>query len=454
MLGWRCLILSVHIIARMSAIPVALRNHQSLKSSVSADCLTFTITILNASDDNHFHVPDSCIEYDIDMNEKAKCDQTSFPMTCVFQLKRNSASSASFLSVANETAFVSVELGGLDRARRKPTNDDEMNTWASKAIAKALLFAGGVCKPATVGKPAMRHMDCDLCWWGWVPYACNCDCRGWNQIGTLCSEPCHGRGEYSFDSGSYCHKPCDREGQISATTGCGLGHDRVCVAGSGDCALRWGTRILDLAEVLVNLFPGVGTSITKAGKAAKLAYTNGKAAALAAARRELTDQVQEAVTRVKNMKFITDAFNEYGSSRKDAILEAGAFRFLTANLPSGEESAGEIALEVAKLVDPTGVVTLISDFIPPSSCDDLAYCAIDNCPGLLAGTTDCPPISTNGRCGPLGGNQLCGSSPSWAVYCNTATGWCGNGRDPSLYRDAQPGTTYDRASIPSGCVPL
>jgi len=394
MLGWRCLILSVHIIARMSAIPVALRNHQSLKSSVSADCLTFTVTILNASYDNHFHVPNSCIEYDIDMNEKAKCDKTSFPMTCVFQLKRNPASYASFLSVANETAFVSVELGRPYRARRKPTNDDEMKTWASNAIAKSLLFSDGpVCKPATVGKARPRHMDCDICFWGPFPHPCNCGCRGWTQILSLCIQPCHEHEEFSFDSGAYCHKPCDRQGQIDATTGCGFGHDRKCVESSGDCAQLWATRIVDLVEVLANILPGVGTALKGAGKAARLAYKGGKAAALAAARKVLTTQARDAVTRVKNMKFITDAFKDYSLKRKDAILEAGALKFFTANLPS--ESAGAtIALEVAKLVDPTGLVTLTANWIPPSSCDDIAYCAIDNCPGMFAAA---PAVSTESQ---------------------------------------------------------
>jgi len=296
MLGWCCLILSVHLIVRMSAIPLALRNPQSLKSSASADCLTFTVIILNASYDNHFHVPSSCIEYVIDMNEKAKCTATSFPMTCVFQLKRNSASSASFLSVANETAFVSVELGGIYRGRRKPTNEAEMETWASNAIAKSLLFSENLyCKPATLSKPPPRQMDCDLCWAWYVPYPCNCNCRGWNQIDSLCHQPCHELLEFSFDSGAYCQKPCDRQGQLHGlTTGCGSGHDRICFfPGSHACVQRSVTGMVDLVEVLANLFPGSRAAFKAAGKAAKLAYKNGKAAALAAARKILTTQAKK-----------------------------------------------------------------------------------------------------------------------------------------------------------------
>jgi hypothetical protein len=59
----------------------------------------------------------------------------------------------------------------------------------------------------------------------------------------------------------------------------------------------------------------------------------------------------------------------------------------------------------------------------------------------------CPSISTNGRCGPLYNNTVCGGRP-WAIYCNTQNGWCGNS---SAHKHAQPGNKYDNAVIPSRC---
>lgn len=62
---------------------------------------------------------------------------------------------------------------------------------------------------------------------------------------------------------------------------------------------------------------------------------------------------------------------------------------------------------------------------------------------------DCPNISQNGRCGPLFGDAVCSTKyRNYALYCNTANGWCGN---TTSHRDAQAGTLYDNSSIPDHC---
>lgn len=382
------LILFALVIGRISAVqldslmPVALRDRQRfLKTAATDDCSTITVTIESRTDLPNLHIPDDCLGYETDGDPV--CDGEAFPMECTFNLKL--VADSTLLSMASQSAqsfnksFISEEarIWSLNGGSR-PRSDGEMETWASKAIAKSMLV-GDSCKPATVGKPAARNFDCDMCWAGFFPYPCNCNCRGWNQVANLCFQPCHVRGRYSFDSGVYCHVPCDATGMIELTTGCGLGHDRVCVKDSGSCALRWVSRVVDLVEVLMNLFPGGGTALKTAGKAAKeAAKTGGKMAAYTAAKAAIKNQAKEAADRVKNMKFITDAFNDYGTSRKDAILETGATKFLTANLPPTD--AGDIALEIAKLADPTGVVTLVAGWIPPEGCDPTALCSLDNCP--------------------------------------------------------------------------
>ena len=52
-----------------------------------------------------------------------------------------------------------------------------------------------------------------------------------------------------------------------------------------------------------------------------------------------------------------------------------------------------------------------------------------------------------GRCGPKFNARCNKRDASWAVYCNTETGWCG---DTDAFRDAQPEDIFDfePASLP------
>merc|ERR1719273_1502429 len=55
-------------------------------------------------------------------------------------------------------------------------------------------------------------------------------------------------------------------GQMYGQVGCGIGFDRVCVQSSSNCAWRWVNRVVDVAGVMLNVYPGVGTAINKAAK--------------------------------------------------------------------------------------------------------------------------------------------------------------------------------------------
>merc|ERR1719499_949765 len=68
-------------------------------------------------------------------------------------------------------------------------------------------------------------------------------------------------------------------------------------------------------------------------------------------------------------------------------------------------------------------------------------------PDKCSGASDCPKLSSGGRCGPKFGGAVCSTKDrSWALYCNEANGWCGN---TNAHKNAQPSTTYDASSIPS-----
>jgi len=298
-------------------------------------------------------------------------------MTCRFKLtKVNNATLKNLLSLQPARAASQVKKRKIKRPN--PRNEAEMEEWATTAVAKAILFMDNACKPATVGKAPPRHMDCDACWAWFVPYPCNCNCRGWNQIASLCSQPCHERLPYSFDSGAYCHKACDRDGQY-LTVGCGLGHDRVCVATSGDCFKRWMGRVVDVIGFLTNLIPGAGPSMKAASTAAKSSAHLGRKAAVAAAATSLRASAIKAASKFKNWSSFKNAFKHFSNGVKDRILEEAVIRFMTANM---RQDNSVKALDIAAIVDPTGVVSIVKGWLPPDSCDDGPYCTIDDCTAL------------------------------------------------------------------------
>lgn len=313
----------------------------------------------------------------------ASCDSKDFPMTCKFLAEKFDVpeevqellqepvpkpSLAQILAAVNHTHEMSkinfkYGIKGAKKGKR-----DQQYQWAAKAYAKALLTADG-CKPATNGKPPARHMDCDACWWGFVPHPCNCNCRGWNQVATLCFQPCHeNHHEYSHDSGAYCHKPCNREGQLALTEGCGHGHARNCVENAGACVSSILMKAWAFADVLIAIgTAGAGSAITSAARTAK---TAGVKAAMAGMRAAVKTSAKNMAKKIKNKKWIKDQLAGQSESVRDNILENGATLMLTQSLPSDWGSA---FLQVASIVDPTGVTGVVSEFMPKESCDEAAY---------------------------------------------------------------------------------
>merc|ERR1719199_702713 len=69
---------------------------------------------------------------------------------------------------------------------------------------------------------------------------------------------------------------------------------------------------------------------------------------------------------------------------------------------------------------------------------------------LLALSATAATSSVVGRCGPLFNGAKCKADPGWAVFCNEATGWCG---DDDAHRDAQESDKHD-FRVPDGrCGP-
>eukprot|EP00466_Bigelowiella_natans_P009621 jgi/Bigna1/90935/estExt_fgenesh1_pg.C_830044 len=379
------------------------------------NCKETSILIPNNSTQVQIHAPDGCLDYDLS-KEDPVCNGTTFPMLCKFKLvhvpetaallerhqmfekmgrhlEMKDAERQSALIEAtndkNETEDKSRYFTDYNALLERGMNLDEMSQfdvlrldetgkkrvkgkheeqyiWAARAAAKASLH-GTSCKPATNGKRAPRHMDCDACWWGFIPHPCNCGCRGWTQIASLCFQPCSdGHGEYSHDTGSYCHKPCDRATQLALPEGCGIGHTRVCVE-RGQCFSHIVNNfVVPVAEILYSAATlGSGTA---AKAALKTARQSGMKAGMKALGKALQTGARNLARKLKTKKYINEQLKAYPAGVKDRILEGGATMLLASNIPS---SWGSAALEVAAVIDPTGLVGFGKSFVPPASCDDM-----------------------------------------------------------------------------------
>jgi len=389
-----------------------------------------------------FHVPDDCLGYDLDANAQASCNSTTFPMQCTYNMvpnllanedlrsddfanglyddsgnaenevneqtltqeesidneenAENEQTSTQEESIDNEVTReidietptqTSADLLEVGKARVKGKHDAQYE-WAAKAIAKSMMHSDA-CKPPTRGKDPPRHMDCDACMGIWgrrllgraspVPYPCNCGCRGWTQIANLCVQPCHEHGSYSEDTGAYCHKPCNREGQLALHTGCGLGHDRVCVKDSGACVMRWVDRAWSFADIL--LFVGTAGASSGMKAAASTARTAGMKAGMKAMKSAMRASAKKLAAKVAKKGFVKKQLQGFPQGLRDRILENGATMLLASNPPT---DWGAVALEIAAVVDPTGVVGFAKGFIPPKDCNDAVY-FVDPIPATTGG---------------------------------------------------------------------
>lgn len=183
----------------------------------------------------------------------------------------------------------------------------------------------------------------------------------------LCFQDCSVRGDYQHDTGLYCHKPCDRDGQFHLRTGCGAGEVRKCVKNAGACVADILNKVVAIGEVLLNIgTAGAFKAISAAAKAAKTSIKAGLAlvkAAMKASAKALAKKLMNRGTIKKRLK-------KLAKEHKEDILEGGAELFLSQSMPA---DIGAALLEIAAIVDPTGVTGVVDAFMPGPNCDDSAY---------------------------------------------------------------------------------
>jgi len=288
------------------------------------------------------------------------------------------------------------EYESLDRNLSRRGKTTKQQQWFSKAAKKQQEGESeGSCSPAYHGR-SVRGIDCDVCW-NWVPYPCNCNCRGWTQHTVDCWKPCsHYNDEYTQTVGLYCFKPCDREGQIALNVGCGISPaDRTCAGSTGDCVMKYVNHVVSILDVLTSILSGGVAGAFKA--AAKTAAKAGsKALAKAGLRAALKAAAKEFAQKLWTSKAIQKKILKYKREMrkelKKQVAEQGSELFLAASMKT-EPDWGGMALEIAEALDPTGIVGLVRGFIPPESCDQSVYMDED-IPDEEAGLPDLDPLDT------------------------------------------------------------
>lgn len=373
-------------------------NFRSRQVNADNDCKSFTVTFESREKSKNVHLPDtdSCLGFVIDQTKDGKCDRESYPMTCTFYTiderhKTNQEAMEFYFPVKNkynDTSRISDKVEKLlisdgqhlklknglsSRGKKRRGKKDDQYEWVAEA-AKKILEADTekACAPSWKGRQT-RSIDCDMCWKWFVPHPCNCNCRGWEDMFGLpgmCMSRCS--TEYRVDTKYYCWKPCDRDGQLSLPTGCGFTPaDRTCVQSSGACLEKIANVVVSFVEIIA-FFLTVGTSgaFKTAGKAAL------KAGSMTLVKSGLTRAVKaaakEMAKKLGSNKKLMRELKDLRKEKQDELLEGGAELFLVASMQS-DPDFGDIALEIADLLDPTGLVGLGRQFVPPEKCDDMVY---------------------------------------------------------------------------------
>ena len=266
-----------------------------------------------------------------------------------------------------------LKNGKSSRGKKRRGKKYDQYEWvaeAAKKILEAEVEEG--CVPSWKGRQT-RPIDCDMCLYWFVPHPCNCNCIGCEDmfgVPGMCMSRCS--TEYRVDTKYYCWKPCDRDGQLSLPTGCGLTPaDRTCVKSSGDCAWKIAQVVISFGEIIA-FFLTVGTSgaFKTAGKAAL------KAGSMTLVKSGLSNAVRKATKemakKLGSNKKLMRALKDLRKEKQDELLEGGAQLFLVASMQS-DPDFGDIALKIADLLDPTGLVGLGRQFVPPEKRDDMVY---------------------------------------------------------------------------------
>jgi len=279
-----------------------------------------------------------------------------------------------------------LSLEGSSRRRRGKKKNKKQKEWVSKALGK---LEGKMCTRQIHGKPvarlrSTRGLSCD---WRrrrrWLP-TLHCHCRGWQQIGLLCHDYC-GHGWYGVwftchkdcapweDTLSTCNKRCatDNSAEKFSTT-CGLGY---CSVDTGACVVFIFKIAVAFLEMLSNFIPGAAamnklrttaTVLVKAGLNAvnKMLL---KAAIKSAVRSVKRRLMTEAKANLK--KYMKQQARELREELQEDLLEGGAELVAETMIAKTERGAiRDMALEIVKAVDPTGISGVVSSF-EASSCD-------------------------------------------------------------------------------------
>jgi len=347
------------------------------------ECASLTVTLLsrNQSDKTKIKLSDKCAEegWAIDPLSKPQCTRDRFPMNCSFPAvledvprpgypkEKKVMSLAEMQDLVNHTYEMSKLKFHYGISATKKGKRDKQYQWAAKAMQKEMHVPDG-CKPATVGKPPGRVLDCDVCWAWFVPHPCRCRCRKhWTQVTLLCFEDCSVRGAYTHDTGLYCHKPCDRDGQFHLRTGCGAGEVRKCVKNTGACVADIFNKVVAIGEVLLNI--GTAGAFKAISAGAKAAETSIKAG-LALVKAAMKASAKALAKRLMKRGTIKNKLKKLGKEHQEDILEGGAELFMSQSMPA---DIGGALLEIAAIIDPTGVTGVVEAFMPGPSCDDSAY---------------------------------------------------------------------------------
>merc|ERR1711890_118576 len=143
-----------YVITLTSCVAIQMERQHVLAAqhNTGENCSYYTMTI--EGDDDKIHIPDNvCLDYEIDLSVDAHCSGATYPIHCTWTLKRST-------DATKIQSLVSLGTNIIDY------------------YDSTSLLSKGSC--------GRRHMDCDKCGPWWFPYPCNCNCRGWHQVGHLC----------------------------------------------------------------------------------------------------------------------------------------------------------------------------------------------------------------------------------------------------------------------------
>lgn len=407
---------------RAAVVPNPLNPCATFHSEFATNTSTFSNSISSNCSGLGWH---------LDMTRTPNCNTTTFPRSCFFATKQTplelseesgveglSQLEASLIELqakvnhTYELEQVNAKLArhGLQlRQNLKRSKDwqslegngkslhDDQYIWAAKAFAKFQL-AGDACKPETRAKPIGKPVDfsrCKVSWHFGENFRARCPCDvGYTDFGSLCYQDCtyHYGKDFTHDSGYFCHKPCNREGQVALRESCGIGHAMTCQHNGWDCVKSIATKVWAIADVLIAVGTlGASSAISAASKTAKTGGTfmDGVRAMRSALAGSVTSMAKN-LKKSPQWPTIYRKVNGYIADHLlDSILENGATLLLLNTIPQEENSA---LFLLAQIVDPTGIVGLVTEFTNKKSCDDSAYFPDDFPPNKTGASSDCTGI--------------------------------------------------------------